>query len=533
MAPPSKEKRQRPPTDARDNSLQSAPTSAPSANAPPLPASLASDSLPRLSSLVQMNLLAALQGMQDLAARAPADEQSTWKKHLQTVQAALRHVHKTCPGEPGGVGAPTAETAIDPAHAARFGALVEQARKLVGMSRAKLAERAGLHEQTVYNVETAANLPSHETIMRLLAVKELGITGDDVPWNDPPPTEGGSAPNCWIAPGYDPIKMFTELFELVNGHGGSLEQTYAYLDHKSAVNWYSLSNQGPFAASFRANMPLQRAAQEIRQSAGRSGLDVIALGAGDGKQEVRLVQHLLATSERGTRTTQPDLRLYLLDISQPLLSAAYQYANEHAGSQGVYVCAVQGNFHNWPQYTQLHFSAERAHRRRVIVMLGNTVGNLDNEARFFRHTLTGLAPGDLLLMDVGMAFGSPDQPEEIQRRDRLLINGFQPAHSEWLTGPLLRYCEGATEVPLRPSLDLHSPIPGSYTVDALATVKLRNGREKRFSVFRFKRYDPALLGEVLRHLGWELLLSIPFGADASPPVAALMLFRKFSASRPG
>ena len=276
-------------------------------------------------------------------------------------------------------------------------------------------------------------------------------------------------------------------------------------------------------------MPLQQAAREVRDSIGRAGLDVVALGAGDGKQEVRLVQHLLATGER---ETAGDVRLYLLDISQPLLSAAYQYAAEHVGSQGVYVCAIQGNFHHWPQYTQLHHAPERAHRRRLVVMLGNTVGNLDNEARFFQHTLTGLVPGDLLLMDVGLAFGSPDQPEEIKRSDRALSTGFQGAYQEWLSGPLERYCVGAKSVSLRPSLDLRSAIPGSYAIDALATVKLENGKQRRFSVFRFKRYDPERLGEVLRHLGWELLLSVPFGVEATHPVAALMLLRKFSRSQP-
>lgn len=277
-------------------------------------------------------------------------------------------------------------------------------------------------------------------------------------------------------------------------------------------------------------MPLQQAAQEIRASIGQAGLDIVALGAGDGKQEVRLVQYLLATGERDTAG---DLRLYLLDISQPLLSAAYQHAAEHVGSQGVYVCAIQGNFHHWPQYTQLHFAPERAHRRRLVLMLGNTVGNLDNEARFFQHTLTGLVPGDLLLMDVGLAFGSPDQPEEIKRRDRALSTGIPDAHREWLTGPLERYCDGVKSVSLRPSLDVRSPIPGSYAIDALATVKLENGQQKRFSVFRFKRYAPEHLGEVLRHFGWELLLSLPFGVEAAHPSAALMLLRKFSPSQPG
>ncbi len=37
-------------------------------------------------------------------------------------------------------------------------------------------------------------------------------------------------------------------------------------------------------------------------------------------------------------------------------------------------------------------------------MFGNTLGSLDNEARFFEHTLVGLGIGDLLLIDFLLAY---------------------------------------------------------------------------------------------------------------------------------
>jgi hypothetical protein len=50
-------------------------------------------------------------------------------------------------------------------------------------------------------------------------------------------------------------------------------------------------------------------------------------------------------------------------------------------------------------------------------------------------------------------------------------------------------------------------IPGSYALDAVATVRTRNQTERRFSMFRFKRYDEALLAESLARFGWEKLVS--------------------------
>ena len=55
------------------------------------------------------------------------------------------------------------------------------------------------------------------------------------------------------------------------------------------------------------------------------------------QDEVRLTQSLLE------RHNNPNLRLYLLDIGQPLLCAAYRYAAEVlADCSNVSVCAIRG-----------------------------------------------------------------------------------------------------------------------------------------------------------------------------------------------
>lgn len=165
-------------------------------------------------------------------------------------------------------------------------------------------------------------------------------------------------------------------------------------------------------------------------------------------------------------------------------------------------------------------------------MRGNaTIGNLDNEARFFQHTLIGFAPGDMLLLDVQLASGAPERSDEIRRKDKLLLTGFQPGHKAWLAGPLRRYMADVVDVDLEPRLDVHSNVvPGCYTIDTVAKVKMKGGREKQFSIFRFKRYDPSRLADMLRHLGWELLTQSPFGPDPNAPVQTLMLFRRISPS---
>src|SRR6186713_2357869 len=74
------------------------------------------------------------------------------------------------------------EGQLDPARALEFGKLLETRRTQAKLSRAGLAERTGLSRNTLLNVETGKNNPTRATLLRLLAVPELGLSREDVPW---------------------------------------------------------------------------------------------------------------------------------------------------------------------------------------------------------------------------------------------------------------------------------------------------------------------------------------------------------------
>jgi len=71
----------------------------------------------------------------------------------------------------------------------------------------------------------------------------------------------------------------------------------------------------------------------------------------------------------------------------------------------------------------------------------------------------------------------------------------------------------------------HCLIPGSYQLDAIATVRTRSQTERRFPMFRFKRYDEALLAESLARFGREKLIAPPMGESDRAPVAMLLVKR--------
>jgi transcriptional regulator with XRE-family HTH domain len=392
----------------------------------------------------------------------------------------------------------------DQAALKEWGADLVERRRAAGLSRAVLAERAGISESTLRNVETGRRVPTRTTIMHLQSVPELRI--------DPSPIgehlsrrrrrAQDFAPNCWLTPEYDALKLHGELTMVLNGRGGELEQTYLYLDPSSAADWYAIASHELYTRA-RLLMPMNRVARCISEHVGTLGLDVIGLGCGDGKDEVRLTQSLLEHHRNH------NLRLYLLDISQPLCCAAYRHAAESlADHSTVSVCAIQGNFHNLQRYTPLLHTQERAHRRRIVCMFGNTFANLHNEILFVRNSLQGFAPGDLLLLNVPAAMASASNRTAIMKNDRRFA-GQTPladmtAQDRWCADLLRRHTPGSKSVEIKWVLDFAScPVPGSYSANQRGVVRMQTGEIKQFSVHNIKRYDQALLDATMNEEGWR------------------------------
>jgi hypothetical protein len=74
-------------------------------------------------------------------------------------------------------------------------------------------------------------------------------------------------------------------------------------------------------------------------------------------------------------------------------------------------------------------------------------------------------------------------------------------------------------------LETQCPVPGSYALDAVATIRSRNHSERRFSMFRFKRYDEDKLIQTMARYGWEKKASLSFGASQKATVAMLLVKR--------
>ncbi len=449
--------------------------------------------------------LVLLQGLERLA-RTERGDSAQWRKLANQVQGALRALD--------------GESSKDDSE---LGILLRQHREQAGLSQLELAKKAGVSESLVRNMEKGRSRVTKRTLARMLQVGELRMAAEHlVPSWPVSARPSAESLNWWVAPHVDAVSMLQELKLRLSSSGGRIEQTFAYLDHQSADDYLKMASEPQYVASYRMPMPVEEVAERASEVLGTCPMDLIALGPGDGEQETRFSQALV--SLQGQRA-HADLRLYLLDISQPLLSRAHRHAKDKLDAiRGVTVIGMWGNFHHLPLYEQIFYSP--AKRRRIFTMLGFTLQNLDDEPRFFRDSLRCAVPGDLLFVDFSVVFAAADQPALIRQQDPVLNKPVPELISTWLSGPFRRYLE-SKEVRISYHLDVDCPVPGSYSLDSMVRVRDMFDGEKEFGFARFRRYAPQGLTKWLAGLGWEQILFRQFGpSNRSQP--ALMLLRKQS-----
>lgn len=399
--------------------------------------------------------------------------------------------------------------------------VLRQRREEAGFTQLELAQKAGISDGLLKNIESGRRRLTAKTLRKLLGVPELRLESIHLNPSAAAPSRSHRAEplNWWVAPQLDAVNMLEEFKMRLDSSGGAIEQTFAYLDAESALDYYSMTSDPRFAATYRHPMPLEEIAKKVIETIGKTPIDLIALGPGDGELETRFAQALVSEQQGDI----PDLRFYLLDISQPLLSKAHRRAKDKLDAKrGVTVVGMWGNFHYLPLYEQLFYSP--AKRRRVFSLLGYTMSNLDDERRFFRDSLRGAARGDLAVIDFQVIFAPPEQPALIRQKDPAL-NGPPPAAwAKWLTGPFRRYTPDYRDLRASYELDLNCPVPGSYALAARVKAMAPDG-PREFTFTQVRRYDPERLTQCLASLGWHRVAYVQFGSAATRN-PALMLLRK-------
>jgi Histidine-specific methyltransferase, SAM-dependent len=244
-----------------------------------------------------------------------------------------------------------------------------------------------------------------------------------------PTADGGGLHPLEIEEGSSPVDLQREFRDRV-GYD-YLGHRFLYFEPQGALAWENLINAGyeqdrwllgveqcadswlslVRESSGQVRGPIARALGLGRRDRPR-GVDIISLGPGDGGKEVRFLERLLA-AEKEARQRTSWITYAPVDVSIALLMSAGKSArrallgdltSEEAVSHSVLpFCA---DFEEGPlAFTRrLRTSLQGAtDGLRLVVILGNVLGNLRDEELFVRQKLSRLVrPGDLLWIEVGL-----------------------------------------------------------------------------------------------------------------------------------
>lgn len=398
-----------------------------------------------------------------------------------------------------------------------FGDLIATERQRRGLSQEALAERAGLSVRTVRNVEHGLHQAELRTIGALSVA--LGLDPADV-LAEPGDRDEGTAehdpprPNSFMPRAYDPRALVAELQACVRGAGGTLEQSLLYVDPASAQDWLAIRQR--LAAAFWDSAPIPEVARAAASLLGSAPLiEVDALGCGDAQLEVLLTRQLHA--ESGAR-----MRLQLLDISHPLLNEALQAAGRQLGELPIEVLALHADFHRLPRYPEL--ARRDRSTPRIWTLLGFTLSNLQSEDRFFADLAALSRPGDLLVVDLQLGFGSPDRPEQLKTDDPGLREDADVRDYErWLAGPFWRHLPRCGSILIERELSTSQIVPGSYAVNWRARIELGTAEVRTWVVAHSRRYDLDQLATWLLGRGWGREMELRYGPGER---SAVLLLRR-------
>ncbi len=314
--------------------------------------------------------------------------------------------------------------------------------------------------------------------------------------------------NGWRAPDYNHIDLTQQIAQQFSRpEGGSIDQSFHYIDPYGASEWYSICRQSHYLSMFD-NLPVdwpdwlaKIVLHHIKQTSFHPGkVDVVGLGVGDGQKETLVCSGLYRAS------AWQRLRCFLVDLSPALLTEAHtHFVDTFTDKRNVESKWILGDFHQLPKYKELFADPVDAHVIRIATMFGETLANLRNERDFIQHSLKAFKPGDLLIVDVALGFAPHDRPDLIQKADPF----FQSTTvKDWMIRSLKRNRPGVREIQLE-MLVKHglSAFPNAYTIEIQATADQRSV----FSLLQQHRYVADDFVKTFMSLGWRPLEGRQYG----------------------
>ncbi len=315
--------------------------------------------------------------------------------------------------------------------------------------------------------------------------------------------------NGWRAPDYNQLLLTRDIKHQFSApKGGAIDVACFFVDPYGAADWCSAAQEDRYLSTFEVPPDwifwiaglISRHLKDTYFL--QDQIDVIGLGAGDGRKETALCDGLLQTN------VFQKLRCFFVDISPTLAIESHGHFVQYFGESPLVESNwILGNFFHLPRYTNLFYNPDDVNRLRVGCVLGGIFGVILHEVGLIEQSLRAFKTGDLVIVDVCLGFAPPDQKELIQKQDP----SFNTTHGlKWIAGVIRRNRPDLSSLRFQYEVKRGlSTIPDTYTIETLATID----EQAVFSVYRKHRYSKEGLLGTFAKLGWRLLESKHYGRD--------------------
>jgi hypothetical protein len=315
-------------------------------------------------------------------------------------------------------------------------------------------------------------------------------SGDDRGWWDKSIVDG----TLYIGNSYTTIDIKSAIIRDI-AKGSALPTVYAYLTNSGYRNWLSLT-EDPGYAYFRDAMRLyeQRAptlAAEITNAVGSRDLDVISLGPGNGRKDLLLLRALAG------REGASSFYYYPFDVNSSMISSSMKLVGGDARLEDIKVKAILAEFDALPQFRRVY---QYRSGPNVLLLLGNTLGNLPNDRQFLdRIYKRAMGERDLLVLEIRNLHVESDPETDLGAEERNKRFDFGPL--EYVGVPFEANRLEYEELSARQSL-----VEGTRTVAAkYAGCVIGRDEYTDITLSLINRYDPEGIVTCCEEVGFKVL----------------------------
>ncbi len=276
-----------------------------------------------------------------------------------------------------------------------------------------------------------------------------------------------------------------------------------YCSYQGTSAWLSFAdvtlNPHEAASVARVNDAAKEIGQRVSEE---TNLDFLSLGPGDGVKDSTVLEEVQKTVE--------DLHYFPVDISPLMLGVAIGQIKKKI--QNLKVTGVVTDFNKKTLRAKDLVLQNSPGRKTLINMLGNTIGNIEQDWKFLCSLGNSMDPGDYLLLETRTT-NCLEHTLEVEAQKR-------PERVKFFFEPLAAI--GATyDID-----DLYSAIDKELNGTSVK-MYCRNVKHGRFSsrtveLFKFKHYDENYYERVSEQINAEIL----FRNGPDQPNTEIALFRK-------